>query len=108
MGNRSLADCRRVLSTSGVYLMSFGQPEHDWLGPFATLIKARVTSRFVSQRLIELTWKRSPADMEVLKELLEREKLKSVNDGAYPLSEAPEAMAYLLAGHARRKVIITV
>ena len=33
-------------------------------------------------------------------------KVKSVIDKTYPMSELPEAIRYLEAGHARRKVVI--
>ncbi len=42
------------------------------------------------------------------KELLEAGKVVPVIDRTYPLSEVPEAMRYLEAGHAKGKVVITV
>jgi NADPH:quinone reductase-like Zn-dependent oxidoreductase len=46
--------------------------------------------------------------MLALKELIEAGKLTPVIDRTYPLSEAPKAIRYLEAGHARGKVVITV
>ena len=43
-----------------------------------------------------------------MKELLEAEKIVSVIDRRYPLSEVADALRYLEKGHARGKVIITV
>ena len=50
----------------------------------------------------------NPADMTLLKELLETEKITSVIDRSYPLAELPDAIRYLEEGHARGKVVITV
>lgn len=33
MGNHSPSKCRRILKPKGVYVASFGQPDHRWLGP---------------------------------------------------------------------------
>jgi len=46
--------------------------------------------------------------MELLKGLLETEKLTPVIDSTYPLAEVPEAIRYLEEGYARGKVVITV
>jgi NADPH:quinone reductase-like Zn-dependent oxidoreductase len=108
VGNRSLSDCRRVLSPKAVYLASFGQPENRWLGPLAQLLRMFVLSPFVGQRLMSLTVKRSRADLLVLKDLIEAGKVAPVVDRTYPLSEVPEAIRYLEAGHARGKVVIIV
>jgi D-arabinose 1-dehydrogenase-like Zn-dependent alcohol dehydrogenase len=71
-------------------------------------LKALVLSRFVRQRLLPLLATIGKKDIVVLKELIEAEKLTPVIDRTYPLSETPEAIRYLEAGHARGKVVITV
>jgi len=47
-------------------------------------------------------------DLILLKELIETNKLTSVIDRRYRLSEAPDAIRYLKEGHARGKVVITM
>ncbi|HKI99464.1 MAG TPA: NAD(P)-dependent alcohol dehydrogenase [bacterium] len=108
VGNRSLSECMRVLKPTGVYLMSFGLPDNAWLGPFPRLLKARVVSRFVAPKLVELAWQFEREDLLVLTGLLEAGTVTPVIDRSYPLSEAPEGMRYLEAGHARGKVILTM
>jgi NADPH:quinone reductase-like Zn-dependent oxidoreductase len=46
--------------------------------------------------------------MTFLAGLIEAGKVTPVIDRTYPLSETPEALRYLEAGHARGKVVITV
>jgi NADPH:quinone reductase-like Zn-dependent oxidoreductase len=108
VGNRSPSECRRVLTPKGVYLASFGQPEHRWLGPLAQLLRMLVMSRFVSQKMTTFTAKESKEDLVFLKELIEAGKVTPVIDRTYPLSEVPEAIRYLEEGHARGKVVITI
>ena len=48
------------------------------------------------------------ADLGCLKELLEAGKVVPVIDRCYPLPETAEAIRYLVKGHARGKVVITV
>ena len=106
-GNRSLSDYRRVLSPNGTFVL-VGGPPGRWLGPMALAIKVVLASRFVSQRLLTFLSKRNKDDLLFLKELIEAGKVTPVIDRAFPLSEVPEAIRYLEAGHARGKVVITV
>ena len=54
-------------------------------------------------------WKpNNQEDLAILAELFETGNLSPVIDRCYPLSEVPEAMRYLEAGHAKGKVVITV
>jgi NADPH:quinone reductase-like Zn-dependent oxidoreductase len=107
VGNRSLSDCRRVLGSSGT-LVLVGAAEGNWVAPVVLPLKALVLSRFVRQRLLALLATIDKKDIVVLKELIEAGELTPVIDRAYPLSETPEAIRYLEAGHARGKVVITV
>jgi len=107
VGNRSLSECRRVLTRQGVYFASFGRPEKRWLGPFPYLLRMAAASRFGSQRLISLTPSRAPEALNALKELIEVGAVTPVIDRTYALAEVPEAIRYLEEGHARAKVIIT-
>ena len=65
VGNRSPSECRRVLNPKGVYIASFGQPEHRWLGPLAQLLRMLVMSLFVSQKMTTFTAKESKEDRYV-------------------------------------------
>ena len=72
------------------------------------ILKAIALSPFVSQRLSPLVAKPNNGDLLLLKELIEVGQLTPVIDRTYSLSEVPDAVRYLEAGHARGKVVITV
>jgi NADPH:quinone reductase-like Zn-dependent oxidoreductase len=107
VANRSLSDLRRALTPEGTLLLSGGGGGR-LLGPLALMLRARVRSRFVDQRLLSFLAQLRKEDLVALTELVEAGKITPVIDRTYPLSEAPEAIRYLEAGHARGKVVITV
>ncbi len=108
VGNRTLAECRRVLAPQGMYLASFGRADKSWLGPLATIAWMRILTRFVGHDLLMLEQHRDPRDIQTLRELIEAGKLVPVVDRTYPLSDAAEAMKHLETGHARGKIVITM
>jgi NADPH:quinone reductase-like Zn-dependent oxidoreductase len=102
VGNHSLADCRRALAPEGILIPNTG---HAGMG---YVLKAVVSSLFVRQQGRPFLSTPNKEDLTVLKELIEAGKVTPVIDRTYPLSETPEAMAYVGEGHARGKVVITV
>ncbi len=107
VGNRSLSDCRRVLSPKGVYV-SVGAQVNDWLGPLTHVFRILLVSLVGSQKMVPLLAKQTKKDLVVLQELLEAGKVIPVIDRRFPLSETAEAIRYLEEGHAQGKVVITV
>jgi NADPH:quinone reductase-like Zn-dependent oxidoreductase len=108
VGNHPVQRCRGVLSRNGVYVATFGQPEHRWLGPLAQMLRMLLLSPLVGQKLVPFNAKTVQEDLDTLKELIEAGKVTPVIDRTYPLRDVPEAMDYLEEGHARGKVAITV
>lgn len=106
-GNHSLSSVRRVLTPEGTLVLIAPGPG-QWIGPIARMLGAIVTSRFVGQRMLPFLSTVSKDDLLVLKELIEAGKVRPVIDRMYPLSEVPEAIRYVEAGHAGGKVVITV
>ena len=109
VGNRSLSACRRVLSPKGTYV-AIGGGSTD-TGSFALIFDAiaqLATSWFVSQRLVGFIAKTRQEDLVTLQGLLASGTVTPVIDRCFPLSELPDAIRYLEAGHARGKVIVTV
>jgi NADPH:quinone reductase-like Zn-dependent oxidoreductase len=48
------------------------------------------------------------ADLDTLRRLIETGQVTPVIGRTYPLTEAPQAVRHLHAGHARGKIVITV
>ncbi len=108
VGNHPISACRRALKPKGVYVASFGQPHHRWLGPLSLITRMLLLAPFVSQKMVIFTQRVNADDLHLLKELIEAGKVAPVIDRTYPLREAADALRYLEKGHARGKVAITV
>jgi 2-desacetyl-2-hydroxyethyl bacteriochlorophyllide A dehydrogenase len=101
---RSILDCKRALSPEGIYVLVGGSMNAlfraMFLGPWISMTGRR--------KMGVLTAKANKKDLLVVKELLEAGKVKPVIGARYALSDVPEALRYLEAGHAQGKVIITM
>ena len=102
-GTASPGACRRVLTRTGTLVLSSGEGR---VAGIDRVVRALVSSPFVRQRLRPFLTKETTEDLETLSELVEAGKLTPVIDRTYPLSDVPEAIAYLEEGHARGKVVI--
>jgi NADPH:quinone reductase-like Zn-dependent oxidoreductase len=107
VGNRSGSDLRRALTPKGTVVLA-GAESGRWLKPLPHLLGALVLSRFVGQRILPFLAKIRKEDLVVLKELIDAGNVTPVIDRTYALSETPEAIRYLEAGHAQGKVVVTV
>ena len=107
IANHSLSAFNRVLKPRGTLVLAGGGAGR-WLGPLARPLKAVVLSRFYSQRCVAFLASLKKEDGVFLSELIEAGRVTPVIDRTYRLSEAPEAIRYLEAGHARGKVVITM
>jgi NADPH:quinone reductase-like Zn-dependent oxidoreductase len=102
VGSQAFADYRRVLTPQGRIIPNTG---HAGMG---YVFKAFALSLFMRQQGRMFVASPNTADLVVLKEFIEAEKVKPIIDRTYPLSEAPAAFRYLDAEHARGKVVISV
>jgi NADPH:quinone reductase-like Zn-dependent oxidoreductase len=107
-GNASLSRLRRALSPSGTLVIMGGETGGRWLGGSDRQLRALALSPFVSQRLGTFINSESHELLLDLTPLIESGKVMPVIDRRYPLSEAPKAIQYLVEGHARGKLVITV
>jgi NADPH:quinone reductase-like Zn-dependent oxidoreductase len=110
VANRSLSECRRVLTPKGKYVLigGGGANEQGFIGPFARIINMKVQSPLVSQEMGMMMADANHNDLTILAEMMQSGKVKPVIDRTYKLSEVPAAIAYLEEGHARGKVVITM
>lgn len=104
-GNRSYADCQRVLVPNG-RLVLCGAPNGMWRLASRMLV-GTITPRAGTQRMSFLA-RVTHGDLVALKELVEAGKLSPVIDRQYPLSEVPNALRYVGTRQARGKVVIAV
>jgi len=107
-GSRSWSECKRVLNPQATVVLVGGQMGNRLLGPLGHVIRMRLAATLSSRKAVFFIAKFNSADMEVLRELLEAEKVTPVIDRRYELSEAADAFRYVGEGHARAKVVITV
>ena len=108
VGNHSLSDTRRALTSTGTLHSNNGTSGGRWFGTMGTVIKTAALSKFVRQQGGPAIKFENRKDLVVLKELMEAGKVTPVIDGTYPLSGAAKAIGHVGQGHARGTVVITV
>src|SRR6266571_1809738 len=106
VGNRSVSDFKRALSPNGICAVAgFTTLPHL----FQVIVLGAWVSRTGSKKIgLMETASPNKKDLLFIKELLEAGKVVPVIDRTYPVSEVPEAIRYLEAGHAKGKVVITL
>jgi NADPH:quinone reductase-like Zn-dependent oxidoreductase len=107
IGNRSLAECRRVMTPEGS-LVIIGAPGGRWIAGLTRFAAALATSPFVSQKLRPFVARITRQDLVAIRELVEADQVTPVLDRTYALGDTPEALRHLEEGHARGKVVIRV
>ena len=105
VGNHSPLENRRALTPVGK-LVIVGGPSGDWLGPLASLIKAKLLSPFVEQEFVMILATLRKEDLVILGELMQAGEVTPVIDRRYVLSEIPDAIRYSEEGHVRGKIVI--
>lgn len=97
---RSISEYKRILSSTGIYVLAGGSGARMFQLMFLSMIGAknmRIMLAHTNQK-----------DLLFIMELFKAGKVRSMIDKRYPLSETAEALRYLEEGHARGKVVITV
>lgn len=108
VGNHPLPAFKRALSPKGSYVSIGVKSQGNWVAPLMQGSKIFLTSLRSSQKFHSILEKQTKEDLLVLKELLENGKVIPVIDKTYPMDKTPEAIEYLLEGHAQGKVVITM
>jgi NADPH:quinone reductase-like Zn-dependent oxidoreductase len=106
--NRPLSALRRVSTPDGAIVLVGAAKGRSGGRPILRLARGLLRGRFVSQTVVTYMAARNRDDLLFLKELMEGGKITPVIDRRYPLSEVPDAIRYLEAGHAQGKVVITI
>ncbi|HMY57642.1 MAG TPA: zinc-binding dehydrogenase, partial [Pseudomonadota bacterium] len=105
--NRSLADCRRALTPTGMLILNSGTGA-EGVAMLVRLFAPILLSPFIRQKLRRYVATPNHADLLALKQLAESGQLRPVIDKTYPLPETRAALEYIESGHARGKVVVTV
>jgi NADPH:quinone reductase-like Zn-dependent oxidoreductase len=110
VGNRSLADIRRVMKLKGIYVnVGGGGPDADpWFGILKRPLQMWLTSMFSERQFTTFLAEINSEDLARMKALTEAHLVTPVIDRSYSLHEVPAAIAYLETGRARGKVVINV
>jgi NADPH:quinone reductase-like Zn-dependent oxidoreductase len=108
-GRRPLRRLRRALTPKGTLVVVGGDGGGRWTGGFFRgMLRGPLVSPFVGQKLMGLNSKVTREDLQGVAELAEAGKLTPVIGHTYALSETPEAIRELEAGHAAGKLVIAV
>ena len=97
-GNHAISSVRRVLAGGGMYLYNSGAVMRRVAWAILLGAAGRNVRMFLARP--------NQADLQVLRELMEAGKLRTVIDRTYPLAETPAALEYVEHGHARGKVVV--
>ena len=103
MSYHSIFDCKRVLSSNGIYIIVGGANSRI----MQTLFIGTLISLFTKQKMKLLLLKPNK-DLTTLIGLYENGKVIPFIDKCYPLSETAEAMRYFGEGYKKGKVVITL
>jgi NADPH:quinone reductase-like Zn-dependent oxidoreductase len=103
-GYHPLADYKRALTPNGIYVMAGGKAAQI----FEAMLLGGWLSEKNGRKMGNISARADQEDLLTLKAMLEAGKITPALDKCYPLSEVPEALRYLGAGHARGKIIIAV
>jgi NADPH:quinone reductase-like Zn-dependent oxidoreductase len=108
VGNHSQGEYRRVLTPHGAVVAVGGIDCGACVGPLLTWLGQSLISPLVSQKRISILAELNGDDLTALGSWMQQGAITPVVDRTYPLSQVPAAIAYLEAGHARGKVVISV
>jgi NADPH:quinone reductase-like Zn-dependent oxidoreductase len=101
VANHSLSDTRRALTPKGTLVPNSGTKGMRYI------VKANLLS-LLRQRTRTFVSSPKHEDLVVLKQLIEAGRVTPVIDRTYRLSETPEAIGYVEAGHTQGKVVVSV
>jgi len=107
VGNRSLSDCRSVLTPQGAYVPCSGGGG-DWIGPFLRIAGGLISSLFTGRKFKMFVTTPNRDDLLFLKDLVEAGKAKPVIERRYALSELSEALRHVGDGHAQGQSVIRI
>ncbi len=100
VANKSFPACKQALKPDGIYITTIPTP--------AIIASILLTSLLPGKKARSVMVKSSGKDLQILKELIEDEKVQVVIDRTFPLSQIAEAHRYSEAGHTRGKNVLII
>ena len=103
-GNRRWSELRRALPRGGV-LVQAGAPKEN---PVAHIAATRLASIGSGRKVVNFVARATRANLRALAELVETGAVAPVVEQRVAFEDLPQALAYVGAGHARGKVVVTL
>lgn len=100
VAKNSFAQCKKLLKPHGIYITTLPTP--------SSIVQSLLTLVWPGKKVKLITVRSSGKDLAYLKELIEADKIRSVIQETYPLSDVPKAHSISEQGHVAGKLVITV
>ncbi|NEQ88889.1 MAG: NAD(P)-dependent alcohol dehydrogenase, partial [Moorea sp. SIO2I5] len=100
VAKNSFAQCKKLLKPHGIYITTLPTP--------SSIVQSLLTLVWPGKKVKLITVKSSGKDLAYLKELIEADKIRSVIQQTYPLSDIAKAHSISEQGHVAGKLVITV
>lgn len=100
MNKSSFAKCKTSLKPKGIYLLASFKMKQ--------VMQMLWTSRSSGKKVICAMSMEKPDDLDLIKELVEAGKIKSLIDRRFPMEQAAEAHRYVETGRKKGTVVITI
>ncbi|NET73541.1 MAG: NAD(P)-dependent alcohol dehydrogenase [Sphaerospermopsis sp. SIO1G2] len=100
VAKRSFSECRKVLTSNGIYISTLPLPE--------VILQSVLTAFIPGQKAKIVLENPNSQDLNFLKELIENGKLRTVIDRTYPLQELTAAHLYSESEKAVGKIAIVI
>ena len=108
VGNRPLAEIRRVLTPTGRMIACAGGAENEWVGPMPQVLAGLLSNLFSKQPFVSLMAKPNTDDLATVAGMVAAGTVRPVIDRRCDLSGVPDAMRHLGEGHSRGRTVVTL
>lgn len=108
VGNRTLGECRRMMTGRGVYVIVGGPKRNRVVGPLGRMLRAKAVFAVVRQSASPILARINATDLAELGNMLETGVVRSVVDRTVGLDEVASALAEFAGGHLRGKIVVSV